>query len=382
MSFGGPSNSVVRDFVGGVRAASYWIGNRLLSASDIVNDSSVTGATVKAALNTLSTPATAIFPFVASGLAERDLVSYDASAGTWRNRPVHGALSGTGTSAISIGGSSNAKGTHDISIGSSAGSSAATVLATENIAFGFVALNSITDGNYNIGIGKRAGQLITTGNGNTIISQSVSAQGTVSGSNNTITGYLAASSASADENSFFGYASGGASVGSRNLAAGSRALNSASAAVTDCVALGYNALTGVISSTAPAGSVAIGSTALQAATTGFNSAVGFAAGLLLTIGTGNALFGANAGDTLTMGNNNTILGHNADVTANSRSGTVVIGTGASAAADDTLVIRMGNTSTKEIVITPVVNATPPAGAVTYLPITIGGTSYRILLQAP
>lgn len=55
MSFGGPNNSVVRDFVGGVRAASYWIGNRLLSASDIVNDSSVTGSDVKAALNFLLT---------------------------------------------------------------------------------------------------------------------------------------------------------------------------------------------------------------------------------------------------------------------------------------------------------------------------------------
>lgn len=100
MSFGGPNNSVVRDFVGGVRAASYWIGNRLLSASDIVNDSSVTGLTVKAALNTLSSTSSAVFPFTAAGLAEKDLVSYDAGAATWKNRTVAAALSGQVTSTM------------------------------------------------------------------------------------------------------------------------------------------------------------------------------------------------------------------------------------------------------------------------------------------
>lgn len=100
MSFGGPNNSVVRDFIGGVRAASYWIGNRLLSASDITNDSSVTGATVKAALNTLSSTSSAVFPFTAAGLAEKDLVSYDASAATWKNRTVAAALSGQVTSTM------------------------------------------------------------------------------------------------------------------------------------------------------------------------------------------------------------------------------------------------------------------------------------------
>lgn len=100
MSYSGPRNSNVRLFQGGINALEYWIGNRLLSASDIVNDSSVTGANVKLALNTLSSTSSAVFPFTATGLAEKDLVSYDAGAATWKNRTVAAALSGQVTSTM------------------------------------------------------------------------------------------------------------------------------------------------------------------------------------------------------------------------------------------------------------------------------------------
>ena len=53
MSFGGPNNSVVRDFVGGVRAREYWVENHKLRGGDIVNDSTKPGATVKDALNNI-----------------------------------------------------------------------------------------------------------------------------------------------------------------------------------------------------------------------------------------------------------------------------------------------------------------------------------------
>jgi len=647
MSFGGPNNSVVRDFVGGVRAASYWIGNRLLSASDIVNDSSVTGATVKAALNTLSTSSTAVFPFVASGLAEQDLVSYDASAATWRNRTKAAALKGTGTDSFVIGSGSLAAGTNDIILGPSSGASAntgndnigigadtldgATVALQNVIAIGGTALSgaltaaangtvaigaaaglvltsgakntfagfqsgiavatgsrnalygyatksaagatdntfignevgTTTVGSYNVAVGSQcldgvtgaltgcvalgysalSGSLTTAADGATAVGYialgalTTGAKNTavgytsglfiIDGSRNSLFGWGTASSLSADDNTFIGSEAGSSNVGSRNTAAGSLAFNSASAAVTDCVAMGYNALTGVISSTAPSGSVAIGSTTLQACTTGRNTAVGFANQIAITTGTrnttvgynvmshastavatsdcvgvgngalagaltatangsvavgsgalasltsglgntavgylaldslttssntamgylagkglitgfGNSLFGQSAmylpasssasynagfgdyvlggiggtlatngacafgafalslltsggkntavgfqaGNVLTTGANMSILGYNANGDNAARSGCVVLGTNATATVNDTLVIRMGDTSTKEIVVTPVVNATPPAGAVTYLPITIGGTSYKILLQAP
>lgn len=47
-------NANVRKFDGAVNAAAYWIYDHLLRAGDIVNDSTVTGTTVKEALNTLN----------------------------------------------------------------------------------------------------------------------------------------------------------------------------------------------------------------------------------------------------------------------------------------------------------------------------------------
>lgn len=829
-------NANVRMFMGPINAAAYWIGDHLLRGADIVNDSTVTGSTVKAALNTLSAASTAVFPFTASGLAEQDLVSYDAGAATWRNRTIANALKGAGTTSLAIGASAVAAGTSDIVIGNSAGNSAntgqnniaigtdtldsatvavsdmiaignlaltgaltasanrsiaigrsalatlttgslntavgsfsqavmqtgsfnvsvgsgalqtstnasnivaigadalnglltsaasgsvgvgvaalysattgintgvgyynqlaittgtqnttvgynvmshaSTAVATSNmvgvghsalagaltaaangaVAIGVSALTALTSGANNLGVGYQSLKTITTGTNNTAIGYgtlinaavdlnhstavganamgsgaaanlitgivdcdstaigsralfstqgyrntaigrdaasslttgslnffggnfsgaaltaaiqgvwlgaycgyqtsnnvdsvvaigynavssatlAATASGLVAvghramealtsgaknsslgfqsgiaittGSRNTLLGYAATSTAGSDDNTFLGDEVGSTSVGSRNTAVGSQAFNSASAAVTDTVSVGYNALTGVISTTAPSGSVAIGSTALQAVTTGLNTAVGFANQLAITTGTGNTTLGYNvmshastgvsvsdivgigasalaaalttaangtvaigaqaltactsgtqnvavgfrgliaittgarnttlgyrvmgetggannmqdmvglgylvfsssslavgasgavgvgsgalaaltsgagttavgfaAGNTLTTGSSNTIIGYDADTDSATRAGCVILGRGASGAADDTLVIRMGNTSTKEIVITPVVDGTVPLGAVTYLPITIGGTAYRILLQAP
>jgi hypothetical protein len=150
------------------------------------------------------------------------------------------------------------------------------------------------------------------------------------------------------------------------------------------IAIGREAMTGLLASAAN-GSVAIGAGSLRALRTGFNTAVGFDAGRFIQAGTGNALFGATAGDTLITGNNNTIIGHNADVTATARSGCVVIGTGASGAADNTLVIRVGNSSTTEIVTslsrTAKGTSTSTVDANTdYLTVTIGGVTRYIELK--
>lgn len=456
MSFGGPSNSVVRDFVGGVRASAYWIGNRLLSASDVVNDSTVTGASVKLALETLSTGVSnSVSPYLALSLADQAILSYDTTTSAWRGKSKEVALKGTGNFSICVGTYAVAGGVGDIMLGSSCGNASNT--GTNNIGIGTDTIDGATEALSNIvAIGNTAlsGALTAAANGAVAIgfeSLKVMTSGaqntaagyqsgvlTTTGSRNSFFGYGVTSPAAANDNTFTGNQVGSTSVGSRNTAVGSQAFNSASAAVTDTVVLGYNALTAILSSTAPSGSVAIGSTALQACTTGLNTAVGFANQLAVTTGTRNTTLGYNvmsnasaavacsdfvgigssaltgaltaaangavavgvsalaaltsgarntavgyqAGNILTTGSNMTILGYDADGDANSRSGCVVLGTGATASADDTLVVRMGNTSTKEIVITPVVDATPPAGAVTYLPITIGGTSYRILLQAP
>ena len=548
-------NAAVRHFMGGINAAAYWIGDHLLRGADIVNDSGVTGATVKAALNTLSTASTAVFPFAASGLAEQDLISYDASTSTWRNRTKVNALKGTGALSFVVGTNSLAAGTNDIILGTSAGTAtntgsdnigigtdtlddatvalqnviaiggsalsgaltaaangsvalgaAALLVATsgrntavgyqsgialadgtrntllgyrtasaasandnvfigdsvgnanvgsQNVAIGSFAFNSIAAGNAitdciaigvsaltgpltiaasgSIGIGTSALALLTSGNANTAIgyaSQQATTTGTANttvgyntmgsasigvtvsnctgvgysalsaaltvaasgatavgrsalagltsgaattaigyqsglsitiGSRNTLFGYSTDSASGANDNTFIGNSVGNSSVGSQNTAVGSLAFNSASVAVTDCVAIGYNALTLAVTSAAN-GAVAVGSQALTA----------------LTSGAGNTAVGWKAGDGLTTGSSMTIVGYDADGDAVGRSGCCVIGRGATATADDTLVIRMGNTSTKELVVTPVVTATPVA-TISNLPLTVGGTSYTIPL---
>lgn len=490
MSYSGSRNANVRLFQGGINALEYWIGNRLLSASDILNDSTVTGANVKlalnsltstigsltssnilnvsgvtgatvtAALNTLSTASTAVFPFTATGLAEQDLVSYDAGAATWRNRTVAAALKGIGTNSLALGSGSFAAGTNSITIGNSAG--AAVNTGGNNIGIGSDALDGVTTGvadliaigvdalggaivaglNGTVAIGSGSLYQLASGIHNTAVGYSTGGLLTT-GSSNTLFGFNVQVNAGSSDNTLVGDSIGSPSstgTAARNTVVGSQAFNSMSTAVSDCAVLGYNALTGAISSTAPSGSVAIGSTALQACTTGLNTAVGFANQLAITTGSGNvslghnamsnagvaaalssctaigagaiggaalttaangtvavgnsalfsltsgvgntALGGSGAGNQITTGTYNTFLGYDTNADANSRSGCVVIGPGARATANDTLVIRMGNTSTKEIVVTPVVttNVTAAIGTGTYIPITVGGVSYKIELK--
>lgn len=411
-------NANVRKFDGAVNAAAYWIYDHLLRAGDIVNDSTVTGTTVKAALNTLSASSSAVFPFVGAGLAEQDLVSYDATAGTWKNRTVAKALQGTGfqsiaigiysiasgnNNAIGIGSASTASGPSSISLGENSISSAGSTISIGNAASANTNINAIaigssasSSGSGSVALGRLStssgnlsvalGGSATSSAGNSIAigasaaatttdSIIVGALGSISGLRCTAVGRSATSTN--DDNTLFGYLIGNSSIGSRNTSVGSQAFNSAAAAVSDVAVLGYNALTGALT-TGANGSVAVGSSALAALTSGVNTAVGYQAGLLLTTGTGNCINGYQAGNILTTGSSMTIFGHDADGDAAARSGCVVLGRGATAAADDTLVVRMGNTSTKEIVVTPVVTSTP-VSTVSNLPLTVGGTSYTIPL---
>jgi len=493
--------------MGGINAAAYWIGDHLLRGADIVNDSRVTGTTVKAALNTLSAASTAVFPFSASGLAEQDLVSYDPGAATWRNRTKHAALQGTGTTSFVVGSGSFATGTNDIILGATSGSSTYSGTGL-NIGIGTNVLKNATTTNRNTIVGHNSGTAITTGVRNTVLGGSAlttvasgqknvavgysamllaedavslcvgvgndvltnilaaagattavgaaalfdltsgvqntamgnrAGKGVTTGSRNSIFGFTSASGsiANADDNTFIGNEVGSTNVGSRNTVVGSQAFNSVAGPLADCVAIGYNCLTNSLNGV-PAGCVGVGSTTLQACTTGLNTAVGFANQLAVTTGTfnttlgynvmsnasvavsvsnmvgvgasslagalttgangavavgyqalnaltsgaGNSAIGYQAGQTLTTGSSNTIVGYGADVSANSRSGCVILGRGASGAADDTLVIRMGNSSAKEVVLTPVVttNVTAAIGTGSYIPISIGGVSYKIELK--
>lgn len=492
-------NGAVRFFGGGINSAAYWVGTTLLSASHVLNDSSVTGTTVKDALNYLSTASTAVFPFVGAGLAEQDLVSYDASAATWRNRTVAASLKGAGTNSVLVGTSSVAPGTSDIILGPSAGatantgsnnigigadtldgatvalsnviaigaealSGALTAAANGSIGLGYRALTGATTG-VNTAIGYHSQRAITVGTANTTLGNAAlghastannvssvvaigdnalsaaltgGANATVAvgtsalsaltsgaktaavgffaglglstGSNNTFMGYAVAASSngsnnvaigtetecgtSASDNTIVGYGAGNGTIGSRNTATGSLAFNSASGAVTDCVAVGYAALTGILTAAA-SGCTAVGVQALLANTTGVNTAVGYQSfptnstgtyntgvgyqtGYSVSTATHTTAVGYQAGSSLQTGLYNTFLGAFARADTTTRSGCVVLGVNAIPTADDQFVIRMGNTSTKELIITPVVDGTVRAES-TYIPFKVGSTQYYIKL---
>ncbi len=391
MSYSGSRNANVRLFNGGINALEYWIGNSLLSARHILNDSTVTGATVKAALDTLSSASSAVFPFVAAGLAEQDLVSYDATAGTWKNRTVAAALSGkvtstmvsnasavvgatvtaalntlntaigsvlspyvgtslaeqdlvsydasgarwvnrtvanalkgTGTDSLVAGTGSFAAGADSIVIGRSAG--AAINTGVNNIAIGLDALDEATAAvNSLIAIGANTitGAVTAAAGGSVAVgaqaltgltSGTATAVGLNAGSNittglrNSLFGMSTASASGASDNTFIGNAVGSSAVGSQNTAVGSLAFNSASAAVTQCVAIGYNALSGALTVGA-AGTTAIGSQALAVLTSGSsNTAVGGLSMAAATSAYSNTAVGQTTLQTLTDGYNNAVLG--------------------------------------------------------------------------
>lgn len=426
-----------------------------LSGSNIVNDSSVTGVHVKAALDYLSSAATAVFPFLASGLAEQDLLSYDASALTWKNRTKAAALKGTGLASLALMGGL-AAGTNDIVIGTSAGT--ATNTGSDNIGIGTDTLDGATvalqnviaiggsalsgaltaAANGTVAIGSAAGLVLTSGAQNTFAGFQTGIA-VMSGSGNTLVGYNTQSSASAVNNTFIGTSVGNTQVGDYNVAVGYGALNSATAAVTSCVAIGQNTLTGALT-TAANGTTAVGTSVLVALTSGaqntafgyrnqwlittgsnnttvgysvmdeaelgcsdnvgigshaLNSvlttnangavAVGKAALWALTSGARNIAVGYQAGNSLTTGSDMTILGYDADGDNAARSGCVVLGSNASATADNTLVIRVGNSSTTELKSTLAITAKGArSGAVAadtdYLTVVIGGVTRYIELK--
>ena len=153
-------------------------------------------------------------------------------------------------------------------------------LGTSNFRAGVNAGNSITSGgNQNVVVGDEAGTAITTG----------------------------------DQNSILGYSAGVAlTTGNRNTLLGSTAGDALVGAERN-TAVGYGALH---TETEGDRNTAVGVFALSTQnTTGggniYNTAVGYAAGNLVTTGINNTLIGGLAGDSLTDADYNTVVGYNA-----------------------------------------------------------------------
>lgn len=182
----------------------------------------------------------------------------------------------------------------------------------------------------------------------------------------------------------------------KNVVIGANALENADASsdgLHECVAIGYLAFAGTTDTTsAPLGTVAIGSKALSALTSGagntaagFESlktendgvrntaigykalttlntsagngettAIGFEAGMDVSTGIANTFVGSRAGNQgtndITTGSNNTMIGKEARGSANSASNQTVIGASAIGVADNS--VTLGNTATTQVYVAP------------------------------
>ena len=285
----------------------------------------------------------------------------------------HDTTAGNGSGNIAIGynsmtalsGSAALKNT---AVGYETMADAAAVSIADNTAIGFQALKSVShnDGDNNTAIGSKALVSITEGSSNVAVGA---------------------------------FALDAENTGDENVAIGTNALGQATGGVNNCVAIGYQALQGALSTTGdnPSGATAVGYEALQNMSSAqYATALGFRAGYSMSGadkatyigyqagyaggsnhhntyvgyrsgygggsgsgGEGNAALGVStlenvngghfnvaigyqAGNLLTSGDNNIIIGYDADVDANDRNGCIVIGKGLSLNTASDNVVEIGN----------------------------------------
>jgi hypothetical protein len=111
-------------------------------------------------------------------------------------------------------------------------------------------------------------------------------------------------------------------TGSNNIAIGDTALNE-NAVGSNNIAIGQNTL----KSSSASGGVAIGSKALELASGGTNTAVGFNAGILVTNGSSNTFLGSLSGSAVTSGSKNVIIGGNTGSSIATSSNNIIISDG-------------------------------------------------------
>jgi len=204
---------------------------------------------------------------------------------------------------------------YNISIGKNAGNPT-DITGEFNIAFGANALSSITSGSDNIAMGTNAGSNITTTSDNICI----------------------------------GYQAGQNISGSTNIAIGSNALNPSTVQnISDNIAIGYEALNKCTSST----NIAAGTQALQNFTgsgSTNNIVLGYKAATSLLTGTNNIIIGSQAGSAYT----------------SSESNNIVIGT--SGIAGDSEVIRLGDQTNNNLgcYIAGIYGSTVSSGVTMYM----------------
>jgi hypothetical protein len=154
-------------------------------------------------------------------------------------------------------------------------------------------------------------------------------------------------------------------TGNGNVAIGKNAMGFGPSNASGLVAIGQNALV-----QSPAGSVAVGASALSFATGQLNTALGQQAGINVLTGQANVFVGPQTGNGTSSGSNNIFIGYAAGYTGNFNS-TCVIGQG-SATANNQMVI--GEVGSEFGTVAAQVNTSTK-----YWEVTINGVVEKILL---
>jgi len=277
-----------------------------------------------------------------------------ATAATWTGAHIFSSTVAL-NNAVTTGVSGTINNTHIRSLASyrlSANRNNDDVTTDYNTWFGARTVSANT-GQYNVGLGDRVGNALTSGTGNTLVG---SAAGTALNTSNynTAVGYRALSNCSSGSyNSALGsYTGYSLTTSAYNTFLGHNAGYSLTTSAYNTF-LGYNA--GYSASTGDGNNVAVGNSALYNQTTAqYNTAVGVNAGRYISTGT----------TTRSTGNFNLYLGHTARASNNGINNEIVIGAGAIGKGSNTVVL--GVSAANDIVLGSGATTPTAATATTYL----------------
>jgi len=234
---------------------------------------------------------------IVSGTSNTVLGAYAGQAVTGSENTLVGArvgynTTGAGNTALGHYALYNVtSGTYNTAVGWKAGGAISTATGSYNSAFGSEALTVLTSGADNVAIGRQAGASLTTGS-----------YGVFIGSN------AGRDIAAVDSLIGIGYQACRYGTGVRN------------------VAIGYQALMGVVTPSTGSSNVAIGYQALLSYTSGNQDvAIGAYAGDAITTSQNCVLIGHNAGTSLTTGNDSVFIGTESGQSASTNSYNIGVG---------------------------------------------------------
>lgn len=268
----------------------------------------------------------------------------------------------THSASVAVGTDAAAAGTRDSTVAVGVGALQSSTTGWQNNAVGYQALYSTVDGSFNTALGALALYTNVSGGGNTAIGYTALQSST--GDENTAIGTSALNATTGDENTAIGEgALASVTNHSYNTAVGRSALNltdtdyntaiGAEAApvnvdLAEITAVGYQALLALTGDGDYGYVTAVGSGALDSATTGAESATALGASAMTNVSTGGDLnvgVGYNVLATDQTGGTLTGIGSGADVNASNLTNATAIGYGATATASNSVYIGNGSVTT-------------------------------------